>query len=149
MTENKIHCGCGSYVCKSSYSKHTKTAKHNKFINVQVAELIPEKTNPNIKHAEAREYQEPEKRVKAKQPEALLLVKRHEPPTTLTLPNKNFLAMITGKRNSGKSHLTRWIIYHLTQQKRFKWFLVISPTGAFNGEWDAIGKKKCYSKCIP
>ena len=141
--ENKIKCGCGSLVCKSSYSRHVQTAKHNKFINVQVAELIPEKTNPNIKHAEAREYQEHEKRVKAKQPE------KHEPPTTLTLPNKNFLAMITGKRNSGKSHLTRWIIYHLTQQKRFQWFLVISPTGAFNGEWDSVGKKNVIPSVSP
>jgi len=67
----------------------------------------------------------------------------------LKLTNKNFLAMVTGKRNSGKSHLTRWLIYQLTKQKRFKWFLVISPTGAFNGEWDAIGKKNVIPSVPP
>ena len=52
----------------------------------------------------------------------------------LTTPH---LALFVARRNSGKSHLAKWILYTLARAQRFKWVLVICPT-AFTGDWGSI-----------
>ena len=53
---------------------------------------------------------------------------------TLSTPH---LALFIARRNSGKTHLMRHLLYVLAKGHRFKWVLVVTPT-AFNGEWPAI-----------
>ena len=53
---------------------------------------------------------------------------------TITTPH---LALFVARRNSGKTHLQKFLLYTLARAHRFKWVLVITPT-AFNGEWSAI-----------
>ena len=53
---------------------------------------------------------------------------------TISTPH---LALFLARRNSGKTHLQKWILYTLARAQRFKWVLVIGPT-AFTGDWGAI-----------
>ena len=52
----------------------------------------------------------------------------------ISTPN---LSLFIARRNSGKSHLQKNLLYILAKGQRFKWVLVVTPT-AFNGEWSAI-----------
>ena len=52
----------------------------------------------------------------------------------LTTPH---LALFVARRNSGKTHLQKWVLYTLAQAHRFKWVLCITPT-AFTGDWASI-----------
>ena len=49
---------------------------------------------------------------------------------TLSTPN---LSLFIARRNSGKTHLQKHLLYILAKGQRFKWVLVVTPT-AFNGE---------------
>jgi hypothetical protein len=53
---------------------------------------------------------------------------------TISTPH---LALFLARRNSGKTHLQKWILYTLAKAGRFKWVLVICPT-AFTGDWGSI-----------
>ena len=51
------------------------------------------------------------------------------------------LACFVAKRNSGKTHLMKYLLYNEARKQSFKSVFVISPT-SFNGEWaDILGKK--------
>ena len=52
----------------------------------------------------------------------------------LTTPH---LALFVARRNSGKSHLAKFLLYTLARAQRFKWVLVICNT-SFTGDWGAI-----------
>ena len=52
----------------------------------------------------------------------------------LTTPH---LALFVARRNSGKSHLAKFLLYTLARAQRFKWVLCITPT-AFTGDWASI-----------
>ena len=47
------------------------------------------------------------------------------------------LATFIARRNSGKSHLQKYLLHCLAGAGKFSWVLVISPT-KFNGEWCSI-----------
>ena len=124
MTENKIHCGCGSYVCKSSYSTHITTSKHKKFIKSQVAQL-DDKTA----------ISPPPKKIKTGQQ-----------PLSLNTPT---LKLFIARRGSGKSHLMKSILHTCMKQKRFEWVYVFSLT-AFNKEWsNVVGPKNVCADFSP
>ena len=53
---------------------------------------------------------------------------------TISTPH---LGLFVARRNSGKTHLQKWILYTLARAQRFKWVLVICPT-SFTGDWGAI-----------
>jgi hypothetical protein len=49
------------------------------------------------------------------------------------------LAAFIARRNSGKSHLMRYLLRELSAAARFSWIIVVTPT-AFTGEWaDIVG----------
>ena len=52
----------------------------------------------------------------------------------LTTPH---LALFVARRNSGKSHLAKFLLYTLARAQRFKWVLCICNT-SFVGDWGAI-----------
>ena len=52
----------------------------------------------------------------------------------LTTPH---LALFVARRNSGKSHLAKFLLYTLARAQRFKWVLVICNT-SFTGDWGSI-----------
>jgi hypothetical protein len=54
------------------------------------------------------------------------------------------LACFVAKRNSGKSHLMKYLLYNEARRQSFKTVFVISPT-SFNGEWDILVGKKNVS----
>ncbi len=47
------------------------------------------------------------------------------------------LGLFIARRNSGKTHLQKFLLYTLARAHRFKWVLVICPT-SFSGEWSVI-----------
>ena len=47
------------------------------------------------------------------------------------------LATFIARRNSGKSHLQKYLLHCLATANKFAWVLVISPT-KFNQEWSSI-----------
>ena len=51
------------------------------------------------------------------------------------------LSLFLARSNTGKSYLMRYLLYQLTQARRFNWIAVISPTAVYNGEWDFVGKE--------
>ena len=56
--------------------------------------------------------------------------------TKLTISTPN-LSLFVARRNSGKTHLQKFLLYTLARAQRFKWVLVICPT-AFTGDWGSI-----------
>jgi hypothetical protein len=54
----------------------------------------------------------------------------------LTLDTPHLAAFIA-RRNSGKSHLMKYLLHALTKGQKFAWVLVVTPT-AFTGEWSEI-----------
>ena len=52
----------------------------------------------------------------------------------LTTPH---LGLFIARRNSGKTHLAKFLLYTLARAQRFKWVLVICNT-SFTGDWGAI-----------
>ena len=56
--------------------------------------------------------------------------------TKLTISTPH-LALFVARRNSGKTHLAKFLLYTLARAQRFKWVLVICNT-SFTGDWGAI-----------
>ena len=59
---------------------------------------------------------------------------------TITTPH---LALFVAKRNSGMTHLQKFVLYTLAKGGRFRWVLVICPT-AFTDDWGPPSAKKMY-----
>ena len=53
---------------------------------------------------------------------------------TLETPH---LGLFVARRNSGKTHLMRYLLHVLAREQRFDFVHVINPT-SFNGEWSSI-----------
>ena len=56
--------------------------------------------------------------------------------TKLTIKTPH-LALFLARRNSGKTHLQKFLLDTLARAQRFRWVLVICPT-AFTGDWGSI-----------
>ena len=68
--------------------------------------------------------------------------------TKLTISTPN-LSLFVARRNSGKTHLQKFLLYTLARAQRFKWVLVICPT-AFTGDWPAVvGESNVLSSFDP
>ena len=57
--------------------------------------------------------------------------------STKLVVTTSHLALFVARRNSGKTHLQKFLLYTLARAQRFKWVLVICPT-AFTGDWGSI-----------
>ena len=53
---------------------------------------------------------------------------------TISTPH---LALFVARRNNGKTHLQKFMLYTLARAQRFKWVLVVCPA-AFTGDWGSI-----------
>lgn len=54
------------------------------------------------------------------------------------------LMLFFAKKFVGKTTLMRYLLYKFCQKKRFDFVIVVSPTGAMNGNWDCVPKNKLY-----
>ena len=57
----------------------------------------------------------------------------------LDLKINSFILLIS-KRNSGKTVLTRWLIYNLTEKNNYSWIFLFSNTAEFNGDYNFLKK---------